>query len=135
MAQPELLKLEQQASCIKSKIKSTQKDLNKKEEERKKHDIKVERLQNDLSSLNERLQNLEEGQDVGGRIQLTDDQLQEYYRIKGEAGKRTSKLSNEKELLDRKQRADIEAQKYSEENLQQLRSYLMLLGRVEITGG
>ncbi|KAL9251813.1 Structural maintenance of chromosomes protein 1-like protein [Drosera capensis] len=130
--QPELLKLEQQAFRIKSKIKSTQKDLNKKEEERKKHDTKIERLQNDLSSLNERLQNLEgEGQDVGGRIQLADDQLQEYYRIKEEAGKRTSKLSNEKELLDRQQRADIEAQKYSEENLQQLRSRLEELKSLE----
>ncbi|GAB2282247.1 Structural maintenance of chromosomes protein 1 [Dionaea muscipula] len=130
--QPELLKLEQTISRIKSKINSTHKELNKKEEERKRHDSKVEKLHNDLSSLNERLQNLEgQGQDVGGRIEFADDQLQEYYRIKEEAGKRTTKLNDEKELLDRQQRADIEAQKYSEENLQQLRGRLEELNSLE----
>lgn len=39
---------------------------------------------------------------------------------KEEAGMKTAKLRDEKEVLDRQQRADIDAQKNLEENLQQL---------------
>lgn len=41
---------------------------------------------------------------------------------KEEAGMKTAKLREEKELLDRKLNADYEAQKNLEENLQQLRN-------------
>ena len=41
---------------------------------------------------------------------------------KEEAGMKTAKLREEKELLDRKLNADSEAQKNLEENLQQLRN-------------
>lgn len=41
---------------------------------------------------------------------------------KEDAGMKTAKLRDEKEVLDRQQHADIEAQKNLEENLQQLRS-------------
>ena len=41
---------------------------------------------------------------------------------KEDAGMKTAKLRDEKEVLDRQQHADLEAQKNLEENLQQLRS-------------
>ncbi|GAB4841723.1 hypothetical protein Ancab_022445 [Ancistrocladus abbreviatus] len=119
--QPELLKLKEEMSRIKAKIKSTKKELDKKRQEKKQQDNNIEKLKKDLLVLTQRLKDLEgQGQDVGGRIQLADTQLQEYYRIKEEAGKRTVKLRDEKEVLDRQQCADKEALKNLEENLQQL---------------
>ncbi|XP_021770180.1 structural maintenance of chromosomes protein 1-like [Chenopodium quinoa] len=119
----ELLKLEQEMKRIKSKMKSTQKELDKKREEKNKHAGKVEKLKRDLSVVTQRLKDMEESApDVGGKIQLTEVELQEYYRIKEEAGRKTVKLKDEKEVLDRQQRTDIEAQKNLDENLQQLKS-------------
>ncbi|KNA06759.1 hypothetical protein SOVF_178070 [Spinacia oleracea] len=119
----ELLKLEQEMKRIKSKMKSTQKELDKKREEKKKHAGKVEKLKADLLVLTQRLKDMEEsGPDVGGKVQLTETELQEYYRIKEEAMNKTVKLRDEKEVLDRQHRTDIEAQKNLDENLQQLKS-------------
>ncbi|KAL8142615.1 hypothetical protein V2J09_015647 [Rumex salicifolius] len=123
--QPEILKQKEGISRIKSKIKSTKKDLDKKREEKKKHDAKVEKLKKELSALTRRKEVLEEeGQDIGGKIQLGDNQLQEYFRIKEEAGRKTVKLRDEKEVLDRQQRAGTEAQKNLEENFLQLKGRL-----------
>lgn len=44
------------------------------------------------------------------------------YCRKEDAGTKTAKLRDEKEVLDRQQHADVEAQKNVEENLQQLSS-------------
>ncbi|XP_057517637.1 structural maintenance of chromosomes protein 1 [Amaranthus tricolor] len=121
--QPELLKLKEQMTRIKSKLKSTQKEFDKKREEKKKHAVKVEKLKKDLMVATQKLKEVEEnGPDVGGKIQLSESQLQEYYRVKEEAGRKTVKLKDEKEVLDRQQRADVEVQKNLEENLQQLKS-------------
>ncbi|GMH02340.1 hypothetical protein Nepgr_004179 [Nepenthes gracilis] len=130
--QPELLKLKEEISRIKLKIKNTNKELDKKKEEGKKHHSKIKKLQDDLSALIDRLKDLEgQVQDVGGRIQLADTELQEYYRIKEEAGKRTVKLRDEKEVLDRQQNADIDALKNLGENLQQLEGRLEELNSQE----
>lgn len=130
--QPELLKLKEEMSHVKSKIKSTQKELDKKREEKRKHAGKIEKLERDLANLTEKLIDMEEnGPDVGGKIQLSEKELQEYYRVKEEAGRKTVKLRDEKEVLDRQQRTDIEAQKNLEENLQQLKSRLEELNSQE----
>ncbi|KAJ8438148.1 hypothetical protein Cgig2_033027 [Carnegiea gigantea] len=119
--QPELLKLKEEMSHVKSKIKSTQKELDKKREEKRKHAGKIEKLERDLANLTEKLIDMEEnGPDVGGKIQF-----------KEEAGRKTVKLRDEKEVLDRQQRTDIEAQKNLEENLQQLKSRLEELNSQE----
>jgi len=76
------LKLKEEMSHVKSKIKSTQKELEKKREEKRKHAGKIEKLERDLANLTEKLIEMEEnGPDVGGKIQLSEKELQEYYRV------------------------------------------------------
>ncbi|XP_068664657.1 structural maintenance of chromosomes protein 1 isoform X2 [Aristolochia californica] len=119
--QPELLKLKEEMTRINSKIKSNRRELQKKEEDRQRHQKEIEKLQKDLNDVSEALRKLhEKGQDGVGKLQLADSQLHEYHRIKEEAGTRTAKLRDEKEVLDRQQHADIEAEKNLEENLDQL---------------
>ncbi|XP_052171726.1 structural maintenance of chromosomes protein 1 isoform X1 [Diospyros lotus] len=119
--QPELVKLKEEMSRIGSKIKSNEKELKKKKEERKRHADEIKKLQNDLQDLTKRLEEVrEKAQDGGEKLRLADSQLEIYHRIKEEAGMKTAKLRDEKEVQDRQQHADIEAQKNLEENLQQL---------------
>lgn len=67
---------------IKSKMKSTQKELDRKKEEKKKHAGKVEKLKKDLQVVTRKLKDMEENEpDVGGKIQLSETELQEYYRV------------------------------------------------------
>ncbi|KAL4571973.1 hypothetical protein LXL04_018741 [Taraxacum kok-saghyz] len=121
--QPELLKLKEEKTRLTAKLKNTGKELDKRKEEKKKHTVEIERLQNDLNDLTKQLDNLQsKGQSEGGKLQLGDDQLEAYNRIKEEAGMKTTKLRDEKEVQDREQNADVEAQKNLEENLQQLES-------------
>ncbi|XP_057483786.1 structural maintenance of chromosomes protein 1-like [Actinidia eriantha] len=121
--QPELVKLKEEESRINSKIKSSEKDLKKRKEEKKKHTAEIKKLQNDLHDLTRQLGELHEKvQDGGEKLQLADSQLETYHRIKEEAGMKTSKLRDEKEVQDRQQQVDVEAQKNLEENLQQLDS-------------
>ncbi|XP_022898289.1 structural maintenance of chromosomes protein 1 [Olea europaea var. sylvestris] len=119
--QPELLRLKEEVSRIASKIKSTTKELSKKKEEKKRHLEEVQKLQNDLRDITKQLEKLrEKNQEAGGKLQLVDSQLETYHQMKEEAGMRTAKLKDEKEVLDRQQHADTEAQKNLEENLRQL---------------
>ncbi|KAL0291416.1 UNVERIFIED_CONTAM: Structural maintenance of chromosomes protein 1 [Sesamum calycinum] len=104
-----------------SKLKSTSKELSKKKEEKRRHLDEVEKLENDLRDVTKQLEELrEKSQDAGGKLQLVDSELETYHQIKEEAGMKTAKLKDEKEVLDRQQNADIEAQKNLEENIQQL---------------
>ncbi|KAM7496101.1 hypothetical protein LguiA_020515 [Lonicera macranthoides] len=121
--QPELLKLKEETSRITSKIKSTGKELDKKNVEKRKHADEIKKLQNDLRDLNKQLDDLQEKiQEGGEKLQLADSQVETYHQIKEEAGMKTAKLRDEKEVLDRQQHAAVEAQKNLEENLQQLES-------------
>lgn len=119
--QPDLVKLKEEISRITSKIKSTSKELDKKRDEKRRHTDEVKKLQNDLKDITKQLDELRQrSRDAGGKLQLADSQLETYHQIKEEAGMKTAKLRDEKEVLDRQQRADIDAQKNLEENLQQL---------------
>ncbi|KAL2323430.1 hypothetical protein Fmac_027809 [Flemingia macrophylla] len=121
--QPELLKLKEEMNRINSKIKKGKKELDKKKEERRKHAAVIADLQNGIQDLTGQMTELQEkGRDVGDQLQLDDDDLEKYFRIKEEAGMKTAKLREEKELLDRQQHANSEAQKNLEENLLQLRN-------------
>ncbi|KAL5990580.1 hypothetical protein ACLOJK_011482 [Asimina triloba] len=121
--QPELLKLKEEMSRINSKIKGSKKELVKKKEEQTKHAKEVEKLKKDLQDVTDAMHRLnEQGQEGAGKIQMGESQLEEYHRIKEDAGMKTAKLRDEKEVLDRQQQADVEAQKNLEENLQQLTS-------------
>lgn len=130
---PELLKLKEEMSRINSKIKSSKKELEKKKVEKRKHADEIIKLQNDLRDITRKLDELNEqqGQDGGGKLQLADSQLREYHRIKEDAGMKTTKLRDEKEVLDRQQNVDSEAEKNLEENLQQLETRLQELGSQE----
>ncbi|KAL3531229.1 hypothetical protein ACH5RR_010551 [Cinchona calisaya] len=121
--QPEIVKLKEEVSRITMKIKSTSKELNKKKEEKHRHVGEMKKLQNDLQDLVKQLDELRaKGHDAGEKLQLADSQLETYHQIKEEAGMKTAKLRDEKEVLDRQQHADSEAQKNLEENLQQLKN-------------
>ncbi|XP_024965510.1 structural maintenance of chromosomes protein 1 [Cynara cardunculus var. scolymus] len=121
--QPELLKLKEEKSRLNAKLKNTGKELDKRKEEKKKHMVEIEKLRNNLEDLTKQLDSLQtKGQSEGGKLHLADDQLDAYNRIKEEAGMRTTKLRDDKEVQDREQHADVEAQKNLEENLQQLES-------------
>ncbi|KAK3124176.1 hypothetical protein QOZ80_8AG0641550 [Eleusine coracana subsp. coracana] len=121
--QPELLKLKEQISRLKSKIKSCKKEIDKKKDDNKKHLEEMKRLQSALVDVTTAIEELnEQGQDKTGKLQLADDQLHEYHRIKEDAGMKTAKLRDEKEVLDKKLNADVEAKRNLEENLQQLHS-------------
>ncbi|KAJ4726889.1 Structural maintenance of chromosomes protein [Melia azedarach] len=120
-SQPELLKLNEEMSRIKSKIKSSQKELGRKREERRKHADEIKVLQKGIQDLTAKLEDLnEKSRDGAGKLPLLDSQLTEYFQIKEDAGMKTAKLRDEKEVLDREQHADLEVSKNLEENLQQL---------------
>lgn len=122
-SQPELLKLNEEMARINSKIKSNRKELERKKEERRKHGDDIKELQKGIQDLTAKLEALnEKSRDGTGKLPLLDSQLTEYFQIKEDAGMKTAKLRDEKELLDRQQHTDIEAQKNLEENLQQLRN-------------
>lgn len=119
--QSDLVKLKEEITRITSKIKTTGKELTKKKEERRRHVEEVRRLENDLRDVTKQLEELrEKSQDAGGKLQLVDSELETYHQIKEEAGMKTAKLKDEKEVLDRQQNADIESRKYLEEKIQQL---------------
>eukprot|EP00257_Ricinus_communis_P022785 XP_015582611.1 structural maintenance of chromosomes protein 1 [Ricinus communis] len=121
--QPELLKLNEAMTRINSKIKSSRKELDKKREERRKHADEIDELQKGILDLTAKLEDLhEKSRDTSDKLPLADGQLTEYFRIKEDAGMKTIKLREEKEVLDRQQHADMEAQKNLEENLQQLKN-------------
>ncbi|XP_028550354.1 structural maintenance of chromosomes protein 1 [Dendrobium catenatum] len=121
--QPELLKLKEATSRINSKIKSSKKELEKKREEKRKHEKEILKLENDLADVKRAIDALNEhGQDGVAKLQLADNQLEEYHRIKEAAGTKTAKLKDEKEVLDRQLRAADEACKNLHENLQELKS-------------
>ncbi|CAK8571767.1 unnamed protein product [Lathyrus sativus] len=121
--QPELLKLKEEMSRIRKKIEKGKKELGKKIEQQGKHDKEIAKLRNDIEDLTAKVADVQEkGRNVGGQLKLDGNDLEEYYRIKEEAGMKTAKLKEEKELLDRQQHADTEAQKNLEENLKQLKS-------------
>ncbi|XP_047336819.1 structural maintenance of chromosomes protein 1 [Impatiens glandulifera] len=119
--QPELLKLKEESSRIAHKIKSAEKDLKKKKTERRNHAEEIKKLHNDLRDLTKQLEDLhEKSKEADQKLQLVGDQLAIYNNIKEEAGMKTAKLRDEKEVLDRQQHSDIEVQKNLEENVQQL---------------
>ncbi|XP_078182558.1 structural maintenance of chromosomes protein 1-like [Carex rostrata] len=121
--QPDLLKLKEQTSRIKSKMKSCAKDLEKKNEEKRKHEREVKKLRDDLEDVRRSIEMLnDQGHNSSiGKLELADDQLMEYHRIKEEAGMKTAKLKDEKEVYDRQLHADEEALKNMNENMEQLR--------------
>ncbi|PON62633.1 Structural maintenance of chromosomes protein [Parasponia andersonii] len=121
--QPELLKLKEEMSRINSKIKKNKKELDRKREERRKHAGDIRELQKGVQDLTAKLDDLhEKGRDSGEKLKLDDTELREYFRIKEDAGMKTAKLRDEKEVLDRQQHVNLEAQKNLEENLQQLKN-------------
>ncbi|OMP03047.1 RecF/RecN/SMC [Corchorus capsularis] len=121
-SQPELLKLNEEMSRLNSKMKSSRKELERRKEEKRKHANDIKELQKGIRDLTAKLEDLNvRSQDETGKLSLVDSQLTEYFQIKEDAGMKTAKLRDEKEVLDRQQHADNEVKKNLEENIQQLR--------------
>ncbi|KAG8387646.1 hypothetical protein BUALT_Bualt02G0043000 [Buddleja alternifolia] len=119
--QSELVKLKEEITHITTKLKSTNKELSKRKEEKRRHGVEVEKLENDLKDVTEQLNDLrEKSPDAGGKLRVVDSELETYRHIKEEAGMETAKLKDEKEVLDRQQNTHIEAQKNVEENVREL---------------
>ncbi|MED6147274.1 hypothetical protein PIB30_042586 [Stylosanthes scabra] len=128
-SQLELLKLEEKINHINSKIIKIRKELDKERKERREHIALVEKLQQDLTAKMEALQEM--GPDVGDQLNLDGNDLEEYFRIKEEAGLKTANLRQEKDHLAGQQHADIEARKNLEQNLKQLRNRISELNSQE----
>ncbi|RZC84900.1 hypothetical protein C5167_047678 [Papaver somniferum] len=118
---PELLKSKEELSRISSNMKSRKKELEKKRDERMKHGEEIKRLESDFHQISRKLNDLREKSQHGfEKLQLEDIKALEYHTIKEEAGIKTAKLIEEKEVQERQQQADMEELKNQEENLQQL---------------
>ncbi|KAG0580223.1 hypothetical protein M758_4G158500 [Ceratodon purpureus] len=119
---PELLKLREEMTRISQKIKNCEKDLEKKKMDKSKQGSLIESLQQKLEDVTQSMHELiaQQEREGGGRLQLAESQMMEYHRIKEQAGTRTAKLRQEKEVQDRQLQADVEALKNLEENLRQL---------------
>ncbi|XP_010427175.1 PREDICTED: structural maintenance of chromosomes protein 1 [Camelina sativa] len=119
--QPELLRFKEEIARIKSKIESNRKEVDKRKKEKGKHSKEIELMQRSIKELNMKMERLnEKRQDSSGKLPMLDSQLQDYFRIKEEAGMKTIKLKDEYEVLDRQHHTDLEALKNLEENYQQL---------------
>lgn len=69
-------------SRIKSKIKSSQKELGRKREERRKHADEIKVLQKGIQDLTAKLEDLnEKSRDGAGKLPLLDSQLTEYFQM------------------------------------------------------
>nr|GMD26935.1 structural maintenance of chromosomes protein 1 [Ipomoea batatas] len=80
--QPEVVKKKEEASRINSKIKSTSKELEKRQGEKKKHAAEVQKLERDLLDITEQLNELrKKSHDAGGKLQLADSQLETYHQM------------------------------------------------------
>ncbi|KAH7287580.1 hypothetical protein KP509_32G063300 [Ceratopteris richardii] len=120
---PEILKLKEERARILQKIKNCEKDLEKKMEDQKKQDKEITKLQRELKDVTASLDELNaQSKEGAGTLQLAESQLQEYHRIKEEAGTKSARLKQDKEVLDQQQQADEEVLKNLEENSQQLQS-------------
>lgn len=79
---PELLKLAEEKSRIDKKKKTTEKDLEKKKVEKRKHADEIKKLENDLWDLTRQVDELKEkAQDGGEKLQLADSQLETYHQM------------------------------------------------------
>ncbi|KAI4340179.1 hypothetical protein MLD38_025042 [Melastoma candidum] len=121
--QPQMLKLKEETSRIQSKIENARKEIGRRKKEARKHTDEIKVLQKGIKDVQAKLKELREnGRDGAQKLQLNDDELQHYFKIKEDAGMKTAKLRDEKDVLDRQQLTNIEAQKNLDENLQQLHS-------------
>ncbi|XP_010504281.1 PREDICTED: structural maintenance of chromosomes protein 1-like [Camelina sativa] len=119
--QPELLRFKEEIARIKAKIESNRKEVDKRKKEKGKHSKEIELMQRSIKELNMKMERLnEKRQDSSGKLPMLDSQLQDYFRIKEEAGMKTIKLKDEYEVLGRQHHTDLEALKNLEENYQQL---------------
>ncbi|KAF3577300.1 hypothetical protein DY000_02032702 [Brassica cretica] len=103
--QPELLRLKEEIARIKSKMESNRKEVDKRKKEKGKHSKEVEEMQKSIKDLNKKMNELNERrQDSSGKLPMLDSQLQDYFRIKEEAGMKTIKLRDEKERMKSRQK-------------------------------
>jgi structural maintenance of chromosome 1 len=81
--QPDLLKLKEQISRIKSKMKSCTKELERKKDEKRKHAGELKKLRDDLEDVRRSMEKLnDQGQHTSiGKLELADDQLMEYHQM------------------------------------------------------
>ncbi|CAL5001681.1 unnamed protein product [Urochloa decumbens] len=122
--EPELLQFEESISWLKSKIKRCSKHIDEKKSDYKTHVEKIQKLQSDLVGITGAIEELnEKGRDKSGKLQFADNQLQEYHRLKEDAGMKTSKMRHEKDVIEKKLNADVEAKRNLIENRGQLSSH------------
>ncbi|TVU47023.1 hypothetical protein EJB05_06599, partial [Eragrostis curvula] len=136
--QTELVKLTQQISRLNLKIKSLEKDIEKKEDDNKKHLAEMERLKSDLADIRREVEGLSvQCDDDSGKLKFADGQLQEYRRVKEDAGMKTTNLRDEKEVIEKQLNADVAAKRNLDENTQQLLSHRdgLLSQEIELSTG
>ncbi|CAL5012945.1 unnamed protein product [Urochloa decumbens] len=121
---PELLQFKETISWLKSKIKSCRKHIHEKKGDNKTHVEKIQKLRSDLVDITRAIEELNEKvRDKSGKLQFADDQLQEYNRLKEDAGMKTAKMRDEKDVIEKKLNAVVEARRNLIENRDQLSSH------------
>nr|TKW10721.1 hypothetical protein SEVIR_6G185300v2 [Setaria viridis] len=124
LQEPELLQLKENISWLKSKIEICYKHIDEKKDDNKTHVEKIQKLQSDLVDVTRAVEELnEKGRDKSGKLQISDDQLQEYQRLKDDAGMVTAKIRDQKDVIEKKLKADVEAKNNLKENIDQLCSH------------
>lgn len=106
---PEIVKFREELKRVHDQIKRGETELDTKRKQAEKQAKEVDTLQRHLEDITAQLQGLsQQGQEGGGdKIELAASQMEEYRRIKEEAGTKTSKLTQEKKSLDSLQQSDI----------------------------
>eukprot|EP00033_Pygsuia_biforma_P002257 GCRY01002501.1.p1 GENE.GCRY01002501.1~~GCRY01002501.1.p1 ORF type:complete len:1250 (+),score=240.32 GCRY01002501.1:83-3832(+) len=115
---PALMTLKQEKEMTENKLKSKRTLLKKKLEEQKKQAVEMESLKMEIKTLKKESNDFEanilaESQEE--RIELEDDQLRSYHKMKEEAGAKTTKQREQLGKLERAQKADQEQVSFFEE--------------------
>eukprot|EP00897_Mesotaenium_endlicherianum_P000577 jgi/Mesen1/1051/ME000122S00048 len=118
--QPDIVRYSEDIKRVQKRV---QKDSTQLEKQQKAHESQsdvVAKLQRDLEDIVASLEAMTQPGQEGAKLQLAENQMQEYNRIKAEAGAKTVKLKQEKEVHDIQQQADTEALNNMDANLRQL---------------
>ncbi|KAL9651789.1 hypothetical protein ABK040_014434 [Willaertia magna] len=109
-------------SHLENGIKNNKKSLEKKQSQLEKHDKDVEQLQNELSTIEKERDEFEEQltKEETEELDLTEDQLKQYNRLKTQAGERTVNLRQELASVESEKTTLSEAEKLLQQKISQL---------------
>lgn len=108
---PVFIKAKEKTTHVYKRLESTKKSLKSTQDSIKRRDEVIRQLETQVNEVEEEKQEFEErleeeSQRVGKNLQLEESQMKEYHRLKDEAGKRATKLTQEMDSIMREQKSD-----------------------------